>query len=128
MCGNVFRDPREWIEGLKFNRNLEPEVLVSAGAKPLVGKEEIRKRLEGYLDGPSFVLDQSLRGILGGKGPDDLRDLVRLPDYLKKDWASIPSNSRHCEICISGRNDPTGSRLSSLLWKTENLRKQQKAL
>ena len=86
--GDVFRDPREWIEGLKFNRNLEPEVLISAGARPVVGKEEIRKRLEGYLDGASFVLDQSLRGILGGKGPDDLRDLVRLPDYLKE----VPNN------------------------------------
>lgn len=86
--GDVFRDPREWIKGLKLNRNLEPEVLISAAARPVVGKEEIRKRLEGYLDGASFVLDQSLRGILGGKGPDELRDLVRLPDYLK----DVPNN------------------------------------
>ena len=86
--GDVFRDPREWIKGLKLNRNLEPEVLISAAARPVVGKEEVRKRLEGYLDGASYVLDQSLRGILGGKGPDDLRDLVRLPDYLKE----VPNN------------------------------------
>lgn len=86
--GDVFRDPREWIKGLKMNRNLEPEVLISAAARPVVGKEEVRKRLEGYLDGASFVLDQSLRGILGGKGPDDLRHLVRLPDYLKE----VPNN------------------------------------
>lgn len=86
--GDVFRDPREWIKGLKLNRNLEPEVLISAAARPVIGKDEIRKRLEGYLDGASFVLDQTLRGILGGKGPDDLRDLVRLPDYLKE----VPNN------------------------------------
>jgi len=86
--GDVFRDPREWIEGLKFNRNLEPEVLISAAARPVVGKEKIRERLEGYLDGASFVLDQTLRGILGGKGPDDLRHLVRLPDYLRE----VPNN------------------------------------
>jgi alkyl sulfatase BDS1-like metallo-beta-lactamase superfamily hydrolase len=86
--GDVFRDPREWIKGLKLNRNLEPEVLISAAARPVVGKEEVCKRLEGYLDGASFVLDQSLRGILGGKGPDDLRHLVRLPDYLKE----VPNN------------------------------------
>lgn len=86
--GDVFRDPREWIEGLKFNRNLEPEVLISAAARPVVGKEEVNKRLEGYLDGASFVMDQTLRGILGGKGPDDLRHLVRLPAYLKE----IPNN------------------------------------
>jgi len=82
--GDVFRDPREWIAGLKFTRDLEPEVLISAAARPVVGKEEVRKRLEGYLDGASFVLDQTLRGILGGKGPDELRQLVRLPDYLRE--------------------------------------------
>jgi len=86
--GDVFRDPREWIAGLKFNRDLEPEVLISAAARPVVGKEEVRKRLEGYLDGASFVLDQTLRGILGGKGPDELRHLVRLPDYLR----AVPNN------------------------------------
>ena len=86
--GDVFRDPREWIAGLKLNRDLEPEVLISAAARPVVGKKEIRETLEGYLDGASFVLDQSLRGILGGKGPDELRDLVRLPDYLQ----AVPNN------------------------------------
>jgi len=86
--GDVFRDPREWIAGLKFNRDLEPEVLISAAARPVVGKEEVRKRLEGYLDGASFVLDQTLRGILGGHGPDELRHLVRLPDYLRE----VPNN------------------------------------
>ena len=86
--GDVFRDPREWIAGLKFNRDLEPEVLISAAARPVVGKEEVRKRLEGYLDGASFVLDQTLRGILGGQGPNELRHSVRLPDYLRE----VPNN------------------------------------
>ena len=88
LRGDVFRDPREWIAGLKLNRDLEPEVLISAAARPVVGKEEVRKRLEGYLDGASFVLDQSLRGILGGMGPDELRHFVRLPDYLR----AVPNN------------------------------------
>jgi alkyl sulfatase BDS1-like metallo-beta-lactamase superfamily hydrolase len=80
--GDVFRDPREWIAGLKLTRDLEPEVLISAAARPVVGKELVRETLQGYLDGASFVLDQSLRGILGGKGPDELRHLVRFPKYL----------------------------------------------
>ncbi|WP_226876939.1 alkyl sulfatase dimerization domain-containing protein [Microbulbifer hainanensis] len=82
LRGDVFRDPREWIAGLKFTRDLNPEVLVSAAARPVVGAEKIRKTLEQYLDGASFVLDQSLRGILGGLGPDDLRHFVKLPPYL----------------------------------------------
>jgi alkyl sulfatase BDS1-like metallo-beta-lactamase superfamily hydrolase len=51
--GDVFRDPCEWIKGLKLNRNLEPEVLISAAARPVVGKEAVRERLKGYLDGAS---------------------------------------------------------------------------
>ncbi|WP_439100328.1 alkyl sulfatase dimerization domain-containing protein [Congregibacter sp.] len=86
--GDVFRDPREWIEGLKFNRNLGPEVLISSASRPVVGREAIKERLEGYLDGASYVLDQTLRGILDGQGPEDLRDQVRLPGYLR----DVPNN------------------------------------
>ncbi len=86
--GDIFRDPREWIAGLKFTRDLGAEVLISAAARPVIGKDEIKKRLEGYLDGASFVLDQTLRGILGGKGPDELRHLVRFPAYLDE----VPNN------------------------------------
>jgi alkyl sulfatase BDS1-like metallo-beta-lactamase superfamily hydrolase len=88
LRGDVFRDPREWITGLKLTRDLEPEVLISAVARPVVGKEKVRQTLEGYMDGASFVLDQSLRGILGGKGPNELRHLVRFPKYLDE----IPNN------------------------------------
>ncbi|WP_455371137.1 alkyl sulfatase dimerization domain-containing protein, partial [Petrachloros mirabilis] len=80
--GDVFRDPREWIQGLKFTRDLNAEVLVSAACKPIVGAKKIRETLEQYLDGASFVLDQTLRGILGGLGPDELRNAVKFPKYL----------------------------------------------
>jgi len=80
--GDVFRDPRVWIEGLKFNRDLNAKVLISAACKPIVGAKKIRQTIEEYLDGASFVLDQSLRGILGGLGPDDLRHFVTFPKYL----------------------------------------------
>ncbi len=85
--GDVFRDPREWIAGLKFNRDLQPEVLIPGGPA-VIGKDKIRQVLEGYMDGASFVLDQSLRGILAGKGPDELRHLVRFPKYLDE----VPNN------------------------------------
>lgn len=86
--GDVFRDPREWIAGLKFNRDLEAEVLISAAARSVIGKDEVKKRLEGYLDGASFLLDQTLRGILGGKGPNELRHWVKFPEYLNE----VPNN------------------------------------
>ena len=82
LRGDVFRDPREWIAGLKLTRDLHPEVLISAACRPVVGAKKVRETLEDYLDGASFVLDQTLRGILAGLGPDDLRHFVRLPKYL----------------------------------------------
>jgi len=57
-------------------------VLISACARPVIGKENVRQRLEAYMDAASFVLDQTLRGILGGKGPNELRHFVRFPKYL----------------------------------------------
>ncbi|HEY9690559.1 MAG TPA: alkyl sulfatase dimerization domain-containing protein, partial [Coleofasciculaceae cyanobacterium] len=51
-------------------------------SKPVVGDQKVRDTLEQYLDGVSFVLDQSLRGILGGMGPDELRHFVQFPPYL----------------------------------------------
>jgi len=86
--GDVFRDPREWTEGIKLTRDLGAEVLVSAAARPVVGKEHIRETLQGYLDGTLFVLDQTLRGILLGKSPDELRHWVRFPKYLDE----MPNN------------------------------------
>ena len=82
--GDVFRDPTEWIEGLKFVREMNAEILISAAAKPVVGKELIRETLEGYIDGAMFVKDQTLRGINNGEGMDELRHSVAFPEYLKE--------------------------------------------
>ena len=82
--------PVELVEapnGAIANKRLLDGVDKVTWTKPTI-EQPIRERLEGYLDGASFVLDQSLRGILGGKGPNDLRDWVRLPDYLKE----VPNN------------------------------------
>jgi alkyl sulfatase BDS1-like metallo-beta-lactamase superfamily hydrolase len=83
--GDLFRDPRKWSALVKIVRDLEPEVLVGYAHRPLIGKEKIRKTLTDYLDGIAFVLDQTLRHILGGYGPDDLRHMIQMPAYLEAD-------------------------------------------
>jgi linear primary-alkylsulfatase len=83
--GDVFRDAREWAELVKLVRDLEPEALIGYGHRPLVGKDKIRNTLNAYLDGIAFTLDQSLRHILAGYGPDDLRHMIKMPDYLAED-------------------------------------------
>jgi len=83
--GDVFRDAREWAALVKIVRDLEPEALIGYAHRPIIGKEKIRKTLTAYLDGIAFTLDQTLRGILGGYGPEDLRHKVQMPAYLEED-------------------------------------------
>jgi alkyl sulfatase BDS1-like metallo-beta-lactamase superfamily hydrolase len=83
--GDLFRDAREWAKLVKIVRDLEPEALIGYGHRPIVGKDKIRKTLSAYLDGIAFTLDQTLRGILGGYGPGDLRHMVKMPAYLEED-------------------------------------------
>ncbi|MHC4647384.1 MAG: alkyl sulfatase dimerization domain-containing protein [Planctomycetota bacterium] len=83
--GDLFRDAREWAALVKIVRDLKPEALIGYAHRPLVGKEKIRNTLTAYLDGIAFTLDQTLRHILGGYGPDDLRHMIKMPDYLAKD-------------------------------------------
>jgi alkyl sulfatase BDS1-like metallo-beta-lactamase superfamily hydrolase len=82
LRGDLYRDPSDWIKGLKEQRDLNPDVLVSAGGRPVIGEENVSNALAGYIDGAQFMLDQTLRGILGGMGPDELRHFVTFPSYL----------------------------------------------
>lgn len=83
--GDLFRDAREWAELVKLVRDLEPEVLIGYAHRPVLGKDKIRNTLNAYLDGIAFTLDQTLRHILGGYGPDDLRHMIKMPKYLEED-------------------------------------------
>lgn len=83
--GDLFRDAREWETLVRLVRDLEPEVLVGYAHRPIVGREKINETLNAYADGISFTLDQTLRHILGGYGPDDLRHMIQMPEYLEDD-------------------------------------------
>lgn len=90
LRGGVYRDPLIWRDGLKVIRDLEPEALLNTHTRPIVGKEEVLRRLTGYMDQVSLTYDQTLRGILGGLGPDDLRHFIYIPPHLRE----IPENAQ----------------------------------
>jgi alkyl sulfatase BDS1-like metallo-beta-lactamase superfamily hydrolase len=81
--GALYRDPFNWIEGLKMIRRLEPELLLNTHTFPVKGKAKIREHLNLFSDGIAFIVDQTLRGILLGLGPDELRTFVELPPHLE---------------------------------------------
>jgi alkyl sulfatase BDS1-like metallo-beta-lactamase superfamily hydrolase len=46
---------------------------------PVSGRKKVQEVLSGYYDGIMYLYDQTLRGILLGKTPDELRYWVQLP-------------------------------------------------
>lgn len=82
LRGSKFRDPREWRDGLKRIRALQPEVVIGTHARALIGRDEIRSTLDAVIDALDLIFDQTMRGILRGLGPDQLRAFVRLPEPL----------------------------------------------
>lgn len=81
--GGGYRDPRLWRHAVDEISALKPEVLLSTHSSSLAGHEAIAARLADYRDALSFVLDQTLKGIMLGEGPDELRYSVKLPERLR---------------------------------------------
>jgi alkyl sulfatase BDS1-like metallo-beta-lactamase superfamily hydrolase len=88
LRGSVYRDPTDWAGGIKLIRDLEPEHLINTHSMPVSGRKKVQEVLSGYYDGIMYLYDQTLRGILLGKTPDELRYWVQLP----KDLAEQPNN------------------------------------
>lgn len=90
LRGGVYRDPLIWRDGLKVIRDLQPEILSNTHTRAIVGKDEVMERLTGYMDQVSLTYDQTLRGILGGLTPDDIRHRIYIPEHMKE----IPENAQ----------------------------------
>jgi hypothetical protein len=90
LRGGVYRDPLVWRDGLKVIRDLQPEILANTHTRAIVGKDEVMKRLTGYMDQLTLTYDQTLRGMLAGMGPDQLRHAIYIPEHMQE----IPENAQ----------------------------------
>lgn len=90
LRGSEYRDPTSWRDGLAMMRDLQPEILLNTHARPVVGQDEVLKRLNGYMDMITLTFDQTLRGILGGLGPDEIRHEIFYPPHLEE----VPENAQ----------------------------------
>jgi len=88
--GASYRDPREWRDGLQVIRDLKPEVMMNTHARTVKGGKEVFDAISNYMDMITLVYDQTLRGILHGLGPDELRYFVYQPEHL----AAFPNNAQ----------------------------------
>src|SRR5262245_6577505 len=83
--GAKFRDPRVWSTALRDLRALQADYLIMQHGRAIAGKDEVARTVGDYLDFINLVLDQTLRGILQGKGPDELRNFIQLPRHMASD-------------------------------------------
>ncbi len=82
--GTRHRDITQWVRSLDMMRDLGAEALIPSHTRPLVGRERIAETLTAYRDAMQYVLDQTVRGMNLGMGPEELVDFVHLPKHLAK--------------------------------------------
>jgi alkyl sulfatase BDS1-like metallo-beta-lactamase superfamily hydrolase len=84
LRGGDYRSPLIWRDGIKLIRDLQPEILCNTHTRAVIGKELVMEKLTAYMDMISITYDQTLRGIMMGMGPDELRHFVQFPEYLNE--------------------------------------------
>jgi len=84
LRGDSYRPPEFWMDSLRQIRDLYPEIVlnVGAGAKELVGKENIQKTVTSLGDSMAFIYDQSIRLTNMGVHPAELKHYIKMPDSL----------------------------------------------
>jgi alkyl sulfatase BDS1-like metallo-beta-lactamase superfamily hydrolase len=82
LRGSEYRDPTEWAEGIRLIRQLAPEYMATTHTVPILGGDKVNQVLNGYFDAIMYLYDQTIRGILHGKTPEELRHWVQLPNEL----------------------------------------------
>jgi alkyl sulfatase BDS1-like metallo-beta-lactamase superfamily hydrolase len=60
----------------------DAEYLISGHARPIIGKENVRRTLTGYRDAIDYVLVETLKGMNDGLSPGELAHTIKLPDPL----------------------------------------------
>lgn len=89
LRGAVYRDPMNYVNALDQMIPLNPEHLVPSHVKPVSGKSEINDILVSTRDATQYVYDQTIRGMNAGYAPDELAEIITLPEYAKESpWIS----------------------------------------
>tara|TARA_B100001059_G_scaffold236315_1_gene286156 strand:- start:3803 stop:5566 length:1764 start_codon:yes stop_codon:yes gene_type:complete len=82
--GTTHRDVKGWIDSIDHMKTFNAEYLFPSHTKPIVGKNEINDVLTIYRDAIQYIHDQTVRLINKGLYPDEIAELIRLPDNLAK--------------------------------------------
>ena len=93
--GTPYRDVASWIRSLTAMLEEEPEFLIGGHTRPILGEQEVNTVLSNYRDAIKSIFDQTIAGMNQGLGPDELVEIVKLPeqfaelDYLREYYGNI---------------------------------------
>ena len=82
--GTTHRDVKGWIDSIDHMKTFNAEFLFPSHTKPIIGKEKITEVLTIYRDGIQYIHDQTIRLINKGLYPDEIVELIKLPENLAK--------------------------------------------
>lgn len=85
LRGTKPRDAMKWIGAIDRMRAYGAEHLVPSHGQPLSGADIVEDTLTIYRDAIQFTHDQSLRLINKGYTPDELANVIALPDFMDRD-------------------------------------------
>jgi alkyl sulfatase BDS1-like metallo-beta-lactamase superfamily hydrolase len=99
LRGTAYRSPAQWFRSVDKLRQYDSWAMVPAHGVPLCGAADIRLLLRNFRDAIQFTHDQAVRHINAGKTPEELAEIIHLPDYLVNDLAGMktPKPDVHTE-------------------------------
>lgn len=83
LRGTRFRDPMAWARGLDRLKEFGAETLVPHHGRPVEGADRIAQLLTDYRDAVQYVHDQTLRHMNKGYTPEEIADIVVMPEHLR---------------------------------------------
>ncbi|MEE0509866.1 MAG: alkyl/aryl-sulfatase [Peptococcaceae bacterium] len=86
LRGSTYRDVNQWVQSLKKYLNYPVEYYIPGHGDILVGNSEFREIIGTYSEAIEWVLEKTLEGINVGKTPDELVEIIDLPEK----WKNIP--------------------------------------
>jgi len=114
------RPVKGWAESLERMLALEPEILVPGHTAPVMGRREVRQRLENYRRAILHVYEETVRHINRGTPVEQAAAAVRLPpdleglDYLQEMYGRVDWSVRGIYREKTGWYDGRGTGLAPL--------------
>ncbi|NJL29366.1 MAG: alkyl/aryl-sulfatase [Thermoanaerobaculia bacterium] len=98
LRGTQYRSPATWYQSVDKLRQLDSWCMVPSHGPPVCQRKNIQLLLTNFRDAIQFTNDQTVRFMNMGYTPDELVELVKVPDVVVEDlsalvpWPNAPGN------------------------------------